>query len=60
MWGECLSGALYWNDFIQMAKAAGFTDPRLVKDAPITIQNSAVEEKVLVPTSWLAGMLAGW
>ena len=20
LWGECLSGALYWNDFIQLAK----------------------------------------
>jgi len=46
LFGECLSGALYWNDFIHMAKAAGFGDPRLVEDAPITIQNAEVEEKL--------------
>jgi len=46
MWGECLSGALYWNDFQNMAKAAGFRDPRLVEDAPITIQNKKLQEAV--------------
>lgn len=45
LYGECLSGALYWNDFENMAKAAGFADPRLVKDSPITINNSAQKEK---------------
>ena len=30
LWGECLSGALYWNDFIRLSKMCGFTDPRLV------------------------------
>jgi arsenite methyltransferase len=29
LYGECLGGALYWNDFPPMAKAAGFLDPRL-------------------------------
>jgi arsenite methyltransferase len=43
LYGECLSGALYWNDFINKAKAAGFKDPRLVDDKPITIENQAVE-----------------
>jgi arsenite methyltransferase len=42
LWGECLSGALYWNDFVNMAIKAGFQDPRLVEDAPITIENPAV------------------
>ncbi|AZT82211.1 methyltransferase domain-containing protein [Marinobacter sp. NP-4(2019)] len=45
LYGECLSGALYWNDFENMAKAAGFADPRLVTDSPITINNSAQKEK---------------
>lgn len=45
LYGECLSGALYWNDFQNLAKAAGFTDPRLVEDAPITIQNRSVQDK---------------
>lgn len=44
--GECLSGALYWNDFVHLARKSGFTDPRLVEDAPITIQNAAVQEKI--------------
>lgn len=45
LYGECLSGALYWNDFENLAKASGFADPRLVKDSPITINNSAQREK---------------
>ncbi len=37
--GECLSGALYWNDFLNIAKKCGFTDPRLVTDRPLGISN---------------------
>lgn len=37
LWGECLSGALYWNDFLRLAREVGFGDPRLVEDSPITI-----------------------
>mmetsp|Transcript_69187 Transcript_69187/g.115011 ORF Transcript_69187/g.115011 Transcript_69187/m.115011 type:complete len:356 (+) Transcript_69187:43-1110(+) len=46
LFGECLSGALYWNDFLTIAKAAGFTDPRLVEDSIITIDNKEVEAKI--------------
>ena len=46
LFGECLGGALYWNDFLHLARQAGFTDPRLVDDSPITIQNKKVEAKV--------------
>ncbi|MEN8927811.1 MAG: methyltransferase domain-containing protein [Flavobacteriales bacterium] len=46
LWGECLSGALYWNDFLNVAKKAGFTDPRAIEDKPITIENEEVEELV--------------
>jgi arsenite methyltransferase len=46
LWGECLSGALYWNDFLSTAKKAGFTDPRAVEDKPITIENEDLEELV--------------
>jgi len=46
LWGECLSGALYWNDFERMAQRAGFTDPRLVEDSPITIQNKNVADMI--------------
>jgi SAM-dependent methyltransferase len=46
LWGECLSGALYWNDFENMARKMGFTDPRLVEDAPITVENADVEQLI--------------
>ena len=46
LWGECLSGALYWNDFLRTAKKAGFTDPRAMEDKPVTIENPDVEELV--------------
>ena len=40
--GECLGGALYWNDFQQMAKRAGFLDPRLVADRPVSISDETI------------------
>jgi len=43
LYGECLSGALYWNDFINLAKRTGFADPRLVEDRTLTIDNNAIE-----------------
>jgi len=46
LWGECLSGALYWNDFHNLAKACSFKDPRLVEDAIITVNNKAVQNKI--------------
>lgn len=46
LWGECLSGALYWNDFLQISKVVGFLDPRLVASSTIEIQNPEVKSKV--------------
>lgn len=46
LYGECLSGALYWNDFIQLAQQAGFADPRLVEDRPLGIDNADVQQKI--------------
>uniref|UniRef100_UPI003F69B655 methyltransferase domain-containing protein n=1 Tax=Porticoccus sp. TaxID=2024853 RepID=UPI003F69B655 len=46
LYGECLAGALYWNDFVTLAKTAGFADPRLVEDRPITIDNGAIANRV--------------
>ena len=37
LYGECLGGALYWNDFLRLARGAGFSDPRLVSDRPLAI-----------------------
>jgi len=39
LYSECLGGALYWNDLIGLSKGAGFADPRLVSDSPISIEN---------------------
>lgn len=44
LWGECLSGALYWNDFLNYSKKAGFTDPRTVESHPITVENEELQE----------------
>lgn len=46
LWGECLSGALYWNDFQNLAKKCGFADPRLVEDARITVDSQQVEQTI--------------
>lgn len=46
LWGECISGALYWNDFHNLAKKCGFGDPRLVKDSTITVNNKKLESKL--------------
>ena len=37
LYGECLGGALYWNDFLRLARAAAFIDPRLVTDRPLEV-----------------------
>ena len=46
LYGECLGGALYWNDFLPMAKEAGFGDPRLVTSRPIAVENEAMRGKL--------------
>jgi arsenite methyltransferase len=37
LYGECLGGALYWNDFLRLAHRQGFADPRLTDDRPLII-----------------------
>ncbi len=46
LYGECISGALYWNDFINLAKRCGFKDPRLVKSRPLAIEKARLQEKL--------------
>jgi len=46
LYGECLGGALYWNDFIAMAKSVGFRDPRLVEDNPIVASDPVIIERL--------------
>ena len=46
VYGECLGGALYWGDFLKLAKTAGFGDPRLVTSRPIEIDDVEIQNKV--------------
>ncbi|MDT8363406.1 MAG: methyltransferase domain-containing protein [Nitrosomonas sp.] len=46
LYSECLGGALYWNDFLQLARQCGFIDPRLVDDRPVTIDNTRLAERI--------------
>ena len=46
LYGECLGGALYWNDFLRLAKQAGFIDSRLVTDRPLEITDPELAPRV--------------
>lgn len=46
LYGECLGGALYWNDFLRLARSAGFIDPRLVDDRPLAVTDPALAAKL--------------
>lgn len=46
LYGECLGGALYWNDFENLARRHGFSDPRLVEDQPISVTDPVLARKV--------------
>lgn len=46
LYGECLSGALYVNDFIDIAREVGFKDPRQVESRVLGIENEAVKKQV--------------
>ncbi len=46
LYGECLGGALYWNDFLRLARRAGFADPRLVEDRPLQPTDPALAGRV--------------
>ncbi len=53
LYGECLSGALYWKDFEHMARAAGFADPRRVTHRALTVENAELAAKV-APISFMS------
>lgn len=54
LWGECLAGALYWNDFLALARGAGFVDPRLVKDRILAVANPELESRLAPARFWSA------
>uniref|UniRef100_H3BXR4 Arsenite methyltransferase n=1 Tax=Tetraodon nigroviridis TaxID=99883 RepID=H3BXR4_TETNG len=44
LWGECLSGALWWKDLLLLAEEVGFSPPRLVTASLITVENKELQE----------------
>lgn len=46
LYGECLGGALYWNDFLTLAQSTGFRDPRLMTDRPLGVDNPVLQKKL--------------
>ncbi|MBA5604194.1 methyltransferase domain-containing protein [Duganella sp. FT3S] len=46
LYGECLGGALYWNDFQRLARDSGFADPRLVDDRALMITDPEVSSRL--------------
>ncbi|MEL7128990.1 MAG: methyltransferase domain-containing protein [Pseudomonadota bacterium] len=45
LYGECLSGALYWTDYQEIVKSAGFIDPRVVDHRRLAIIDPALKAK---------------
>jgi len=45
LYGECLSGALYWRDFLHLAREAGFALSILVDSHSIDIEDADVQAK---------------
>jgi len=46
LYGECLAGALYWNDFLNLARVTGFRDPRLVTTNSVAVTDAELLERV--------------
>jgi ubiquinone/menaquinone biosynthesis C-methylase UbiE len=46
LYGECLGGAMYDGDFVQLAKKSGFTDPRRVSTSSIRVDDPALAKKI--------------
>jgi len=46
LWGECISGALYWFDFQTLWKKAGFSDGRTVSMKEIGVSSPVLREVI--------------
>jgi arsenite methyltransferase len=46
LYGECLSGAMYKEDFRRLMFEVGFHDVRLLNSGRVTIDNAVIEEKL--------------
>ncbi|KAM9770353.1 arsenite methyltransferase [Menidia menidia] len=44
LWGECLGGALWWRDLLQLAAEAGFSPPRLVTASIVSVDNQELQD----------------
>jgi arsenite methyltransferase len=44
LWGECISGALYIEDFKRLAQQVGFMDARVLSSAPIEVTDPELKE----------------
>ena len=44
--GECLGGALYWEDFRRLLQALDYPDVRIVKQNPITLNDLEIADKI--------------
>ncbi|XP_068585115.1 arsenite methyltransferase-like [Cebidichthys violaceus] len=44
LWGECIGGALWWKDLLQLAEEVGFSRPRLVTASDITVDNRELQD----------------
>uniref|UniRef100_UPI0037E8F3D7 arsenite methyltransferase isoform X2 n=1 Tax=Semicossyphus pulcher TaxID=241346 RepID=UPI0037E8F3D7 len=43
LWGECLGGALWWKDLLELAEEVGFSPPRLVTASIISVGNKELQ-----------------
>ena len=46
LWGECISGALYIEDFKRLARDAGFADPRVLSSARIDVTDPELSQVI--------------
>jgi arsenite methyltransferase len=46
LFGECLGGALYTEDFIRLCHSIGFADPRMMSQTAITIEHQELQNVV--------------
>lgn len=46
LWGECISGALYNEDFKRLAREAGFADPRVLSVSGIDVTDAQLAQVV--------------
>jgi arsenite methyltransferase len=44
LWGECLAGALYIEDFVRICRKVGFNDPRILEQSPIEVTDPNLQD----------------